>query len=115
MKIPFLNSVSVTITRVNIVYNASKHSSSGMKVGKKFIYKLPFSNTEMVPIRILNIDVAAPFSITKINYNLPAEVGSGQKMIFELRCEFSGEYAYSGPLDISIAALPVMNKSSATP
>ncbi|MDE1855709.1 MAG: hypothetical protein KGH49_00520 [Candidatus Micrarchaeota archaeon] len=110
MKFPFFNSIPVEITQVNIAYNTAMHSFGGMKAKKKFVYKLPFSNTETVPMRVLKIEVSAPFVLKKMNYSLPADVESGQKMVFELRCEFDGKFAYSGPMNIKLNALPISSR-----
>ncbi|MDE1825318.1 MAG: hypothetical protein KGH61_02125 [Candidatus Micrarchaeota archaeon] len=106
-KIPFLSNIPVEITQVNIAYNSTTHSFGGIKGKKRFVYKLPFANTETVPMRVLRIEVDKPFVLRKMNYSLPTDVESGQKIVFELRCEYDGNYSYSGPLGIRLMALPI--------
>ncbi len=108
MKLPFFGKEDVNITQANITYNTSKHTYFGMKAKRDFTYKLPFSNSEVVSLRILNIEVSDPFELKKLNYNLPINVSSGQKLVFELKCRFKGDYAYNGPIEIKINALPMM-------
>ncbi|MGI0141840.1 MAG: hypothetical protein ACREBF_04310 [Candidatus Micrarchaeales archaeon] len=109
-RLPFFKSIPIEITQINIGYNTTMHSVNGMKAKKKFVYKLPFSNTETVPMRVLKIDVDKPFLLKKMNHSLPVDIESGQKMIFELRLEFDGKFAYSGPLGIKLMALPISSK-----
>ena len=109
-KLPFFNRIPIEITQVNIAYNTAMHSFSGFKVKGKLTYKLPFSNTESVPMRVLKIEVDKPFILKKMNYSLPTDVESGQKVMFELKCEFEGNFAYNGPLNIKLSALPISSK-----
>ena len=108
--IPFFNRRQIEITQVNITYNTSTHSFNGLKAKGAFSYKLPFSNTESVPMRILKIELGAPFTLRRISYSLPKDVESGQRVVFEMKCEFEGDYAYSGPLNIKLMALPISSK-----
>lgn len=111
MRLPFFNSADINITQANITYNTSKHTYSGMKAGRDFTYKLPFSNSEVISLRVLSIEVGEPFELKKLNYNLPLNVSSGKRLVFELRCRFKGDYAYTGPMEIKISALPMMGSA----
>ncbi|MDE1847259.1 MAG: hypothetical protein KGH52_04355 [Candidatus Micrarchaeota archaeon] len=110
INIPFLKKVPLEITQVNIAYNSAMHSFNGIKAKKSFTYKLPFSNTEMVPMRILKVEVDKPFAMKKISHNIPLDVESGQRVVLELRIEFDGKFAYSGPLGIKLSALPISSR-----
>lgn len=106
-KIPFFSSIPIEITQINIGYNTTMHSIGGFKAKGKFVYRLPFSNTETVPMRVLKIEIDKPFVLKKMNRSLPVDIESGQKIVFELRLEFDGKFAYSGPLGIKLMALPI--------
>lgn len=109
-RIPFLNRVPIDITQVNIAYNTTMHSFGGLKAKGKFVYKLPFSNSESVPMRVLSINIDSPFLLKKISHNLPIDVEVGGKVVFELKCEYKEKFAYSGPLGIKLMALPISSK-----
>ena len=99
----------VSITSVNITYGRGMHTMNGFKTDRKFTYKLPFSNNDAILLRVLSIDVQKPFRLLKISQNLPIEMRAGARIDFEMRCEFEGDYAYSGPLNIKVNAFPVPN------
>lgn len=108
--LPFFNRIPIDITQVNIAYNMTMHSFGGLKAKGKFSYKLPFLNSEAVPMRVLKIEVDKPFVLSKINHSLPLDVESGQKIFFELKCEYIEKFAYSGPLGIKLTALPISSR-----
>ncbi len=104
--IPFL-SKPVEIDSVIVGMRKKIHTLPGLKVGKKFTYRLRFTNTDDKTMRVLGISVAEPFALLRVDRNLPIDIGPGKREVFGLDCSIGTDYRYRGPMRIDLEAMPI--------